>query len=139
MTIDRIQDVNGNVVDCALILTDVTELPVPPETGEVAFWARAGKPMVSVKGEADRELATATDYIFDRKAAAATKGETYFGYEREDDDRWLIKLQAIDQDDGSVIETYANIGNNGSHVDLDAAWPNRAILVYEPVGDLVGF
>ena len=138
MTIDR-DVINGEVVEVAMRLTEVAELPVPPGTGEVSFWGRAGKPMISVKGEQDRELAVAVDYIFDRKAAAATKGETYFGYEREDDDRWLIKLQVIDQGDGSVVETYANIGNNGSHADLDAAWPNRAILVYEPVGDLVGF
>jgi hypothetical protein len=65
-------------------------------------------------------------YIFDRRA-----GTTYYGYLREDDQRWLIKFLVI-APNGDVSESYANILNNGGYATLDLAWPDRAILTYDP-------
>lgn len=76
MTIDRIQDVNGDVVDCALILTEVTELPVPPATGEGAFWLKDGKMMFSVEGVADKELGV-TPLLFGARSVAASTVTRY--------------------------------------------------------------
>ena len=65
-------------------------------------------------------------YIFDRKADIY-----YYGYEREDDSRWLVKHLTIAAN-GDVTEEYANILNNGGYATLDAAWPDRATLTYDP-------
>jgi len=72
--------------------------------------------------EADRP-----DYIYDRQAGGGA-GIKYFGFERIDDSRWLVKLQVTVA--GVVTETYANEGNNGAYATLAAAWPNRATLTY---------
>jgi hypothetical protein len=78
------------------------------------------------------ELVIRPPYIFDRIDAAGV----YYGYERQDDQRWLVKLLTIDGA-GLVTEVYANEGNNGAYNNLNDAWTNRLTLTYEPFGDLV--
>jgi len=76
-----------------------------------------------------------TSYILDRIDDAGV----WYGFERQDNDPdfWLIKTLTIDGA-GLVTEVYANVGNNGGYTTLGAAWPDRAILTYEPFLDLVG-
>lgn len=90
-------------------------------TGETNWYAA---PPVDLKTTASAVAV----YQYDRKDAP------YYGAERIDDNRWIIKKQEVSG--STVVLTFANEANNVTYTTLNDAWTNRLTLTYDTWGNM---